>query len=96
MKNRGMMDDEEIAAFKHSTFKTATSMKGFEKVMNLIDSINNEPTVNASASPAPTPGSKYAGLEREAVIRNVIEQRHRAQHRSDHDDIYRSLGGVKL
>jgi hypothetical protein len=61
MTNRGLMDDEDISNFKHSTFTTATSLKGFEKVMNLIDSITNGATVNAHGDGSPT-GNKYDGV----------------------------------
>jgi hypothetical protein len=95
MKNRGLMDDEEISNFKHTTFTTATSMKGFEKVMNLIDSITNGATVNAHGNGS-TGGNKYDGISRDAVIKDIINQRYQAKYSADHDAIYKSLDGVKL
>jgi hypothetical protein len=95
MKNRGLMDDEDIADFKHSTFTNAASMKGFEKVMNLIDSITNGATVNAHGNGSPT-GSKYDGVDRDAIVKDIMSQRHQAKYRTEHDAIYKSLDGVKL
>jgi hypothetical protein len=95
MKNRGLMDDEEISSFKHSTFTTATSLKGFEKVMNLIDSISNGATVNAHGNGTPA-GNKYDGTSKDAIIKDLINQRHQAKYPADHDAIYKSLDGTKL
>jgi hypothetical protein len=95
MKNRGLMDDGDIAEFKHSTFTNATSLKGFEKVMNLIDSITNGATVNARGNGSPT-GNKYDGVSRDAVIKDIINQRYQAKYSADHDVIYKSLDGIKL
>jgi hypothetical protein len=95
MKNRGLMDDEEIADFKHSTFTNASSIKGFEKVMNLIDSISNGATVNAHGNGSPT-GNKYNGLQRDAIIKDIMSQRHQAKYAPDHDAIYKTLDGIKL
>jgi hypothetical protein len=89
------MDDEEISNFKPSTFTNAASMKGFEKVMNLIDSITNGATVNAHGNGSPTE-NKYNGVSRDAIIRDIMTQRHRAKYPMDHDAIYKSLDGVKL
>jgi hypothetical protein len=95
MKNRGLMDDEEISNFKHSTFTTATSLKGFEKVMNLIDSISNGATVNARGNGTPG-GNKYDGVSRDAMIKDIINQRYQAKYSADHDAIYKSLDGIKV
>jgi hypothetical protein len=95
MKNRGIMDDEEIAAFKHSTFTNATAMKGFEKVMNLIDTINNGTTVNAHGPAGGVPGNRYGTMDHDAIVWDVIAQRQQAKYQGDHDAIYNGLKGVK-
>jgi hypothetical protein len=95
MKNRGLMDDGEVSEFKHSRFTTATSLKGFEKVMNLIDSRTNGATVNADGNGSPT-GNKYDGVPQDAMIKDIINQRCQAKYSADHDAIYQSLDGVKL
>jgi hypothetical protein len=95
MKNRGLMDDGEISDFKHSTFTNAASIKGFEKVMNLIDNISNGATVNAHGDGSPS-GNKYNGLQRDAIIKEIMTQRHQAKYAPDHDAIYKTLDGIKL
>jgi hypothetical protein len=70
-------------------------LKGFEKVMNLIDSITNGATVNAHGNGSPT-GNKYDSVSRDAVIKDIINQRYQAKYSADHDAIYKSLDGIKL
>ncbi|MDR2628497.1 MAG: hypothetical protein LBC30_00655 [Puniceicoccales bacterium] len=63
--------------------------------MNLIDSITNGATVNAYGNGSPT-GSKYSGVDRDTIVKDIISQRHQAKYRADHDAIYKSLDGIKL
>jgi hypothetical protein len=94
MKNRGLMDDDEISDFKDFTFTNAASIKGFEKVMNLIDSISNGATVNAHGNGSPS-GNKYNGLPVDAIIKEIVTQRHQAKYAPDHDVIYKTLDTIK-
>jgi hypothetical protein len=95
MKNRDLMDDDDIADFRQLMFKNAISMRRFEKVRNPIDNITNRARVNAHGNGAPT-GGKYSSLDRHAIVRDIISQRHEAKHQADHDASYRTLGGLEL
>jgi hypothetical protein len=62
--------------------------------MNLIDSISNGATVNAHGNGSPG-GNKYNGLQRDAIVKDIMTQRHQAKYQPDHDTIYKTLDGIK-
>lgn len=91
MKNRGVITDDEIRSFKHSTFTTACSMSGFEKVMDYIDNLNNGSTVNANIPQDATGASQYSGMDNEHIVQALIKQHMRDGKSIDRKRAYDSL-----
>jgi hypothetical protein len=93
-KNKGLLNDEEIAGFKHSAIRDASTLKTFDKLVGLFETVNGGATINRNTM-GTSMEMQYGNMPRNEIVRRVAAQLRKARNRAEVDKIYKSIAAIK-